>query len=188
MLNPDTIFIIFQWQVAVLTIFFYLINIVRHGLGWGPEVLIVSLNNIPEEVSFICGENRSNLINHQHGRKWYNLSCTPHYTEIEHTTFIARFVLRITDWAGILLTLSGTWVRSRVWHVVVGFVLFILSFTCFHVFRSLLCDVRYDFRVKRCSVRFTPNFVGCSCFINVTCVYLHIMVSNTISIFDDVQQ
>jgi hypothetical protein len=81
------------------------------------------------------------------------------------TTFIARFVLRITDWAGILLTLSGTWVRSRVWHVVVGFVLFILSFTCFHVFRSLLCDVRYDFRVKRCSVRFTPNFVGCSCFI-----------------------
>jgi len=51
------------------------------------------------------------------------------------------------------------------------------------------CDVRYDFHVKRCSIRLDSHmcFVGGSCFIYVIFIYLRILVSNTISILDYVR-
>jgi hypothetical protein len=60
-----------------------------------------------------------------------------------------------------------------------------------YVFTFLVpyCDVRCDFRVKTI-FRFvwtSVSFVGASCFIYVICVYLRILVSNTISISDDVR-
>jgi len=60
------------------------------------------------------------------------------------------------------------------------------SIKCFHVFRSVLWwTLRF---LSKNDVRFVffPCCVGSSCFINVICVYLRILVSNTISISDDV--
>ena len=71
-------------------------------------------------------------------------------------------------------------------------------FTCFsgdrdvHAFKLYVitflvpyCDVRYDFHVKK---MFDSSFyfVRDSCFIYVICIYLRILVPNTISISDDV--
>jgi hypothetical protein len=41
-------------------------------------------------------------------------------------------------------------------------------------------------RVKRCWISLDICFVLGSCFIDVICIYLRILVSNTISISDDV--
>ena len=59
--------------------------------------------------------------------------------------------------------------------------------TCLHVFMLLIpcCDVRYDFRVKSMfdSCGLTPIcFVGGSHFNYDNCIYLRILMSNTISI------
>ena len=59
---------------------------------------------------------------------------------------------------------------------------------CLHVFISVLwCLFRFP---QRNDVRFVliPIFyVGCSCFLYVICIYLHILVSIRISISDDVR-
>jgi hypothetical protein len=58
----------------------------------------------------------------------------------------------------------------------------VIHFVHLHVFTFFIpcCDVRYDFRVK--AFVLTPVcFVGGKCFIYAICIYLRILVSNTIS-------
>ena len=51
----------------------------------------------------------------------------------------------------------------------------------------LLCSLRFPSK-KLCSIRLVSQlFCRCSCFIYVICIYLRILVSNTISLSDDVR-
>ena len=57
---------------------------------------------------------------------------------------------------------------------------FVVVLLCVFTFRVSSCDVRYDFRIKRCSVRlYLQLFVGCLMSYSVSCVCLRIVVSNT---------
>jgi hypothetical protein len=58
-----------------------------------------------------------------------------------------------------------------------------------HVFTFLVpcCDVRYDFCIKMMFIWSLLSHVGSSWFINVICMYLCILFSNTISMSDYVR-
>jgi hypothetical protein len=61
-----------------------------------------------------------------------------------------------------------------------NYIVFMFSIPC--------CDVRYDIRVKRWSIRVVFYYLcRISCFIYVICIYLRVLVSNTISISEVVR-
>ena len=67
-------------------------------------------------------------------------------------------------------------------HVLVVFVLFILSNKCLHAFNSVLWCLQL-FLCKN----YVDSYIRVFCFIYIICIYLRIVVSNTISTSDDVR-
>jgi hypothetical protein len=71
--------------------------------------------------------------------------------------------------------------------VLVGFVLTCYQITCLHIFSSVLSFLQRCPCENNVLFVFTPICYVGSCFIYVICIYLRKLVSNAISISDDVR-
>ena len=108
------------------------------------------------ELSNICENKSTNYV----GKAW-------------NTTQLSPFLFR------------STWVRlCYCLHILVVFVLFMLSITCFHFVNSVLwCLLRFP-RKNDAHLVFTSTcFIWSLCFIYINCIHLHFLVSSSSWLF-----
>ena len=100
---------------------------------------------------------------------WLTLSRKHPYLKSEYIFYFLRFLSSITArtfyriWLCICVHFVSTWVHSQffVGSVLLIFLVFCIVLLCVFTFWVPCCDVRYYFRIKRCSVRMCPQmFVG----------------------------